>query len=187
MINLKLTSALTVAAFVIGITPPSYAATSIHISARSSDTQVSTSEEVGVSGNESFFGGFNFNDFFKNLFGNKFKAEMDGAQEILGPGDSDGEGRAKVTINIDQGELCADLEVENIDPSNAAHIHHAPAGASGAVVIMLPIPDSEGKADGCESVNSSLLKAIKDDPQHYYVNVHTGSFPDGAIRGQLSR
>src|SRR3989344_1104897 len=170
----KLILALSVLAFILGAISPSYAATSIHISARASDTQVSTLEEVGVSGDESFFS-IDIFKFFDNFFGRKLKAQMQGAQEVPGPGDPDAVGQAKVTIDSDKGELCTDLEIENIDPANAAHIHFAPFGASGAVVAMLPIPDSEGKAKGCESVDSNLLQAIKDNPEDYYVNIHTGS------------
>ena len=41
------------------------------------------------------------------------------------------------------------------------------------------------KFTGCVGVEHDLLKAIRKDPEQYYVNVHTGEFPEGAVRGQL--
>ena len=33
--------------------------------------------------------------------------------------------------------------------------------------------------------NVDLVKAIRQDPSSYYVNVHSTAFPAGAVRGQL--
>jgi CHRD domain len=68
----------------------------------------------------------------------------------------------------------------NIDPPIAAHIHVGSAGVAGPVVVPLdPIPG------GCVKVDKNLIAAIKENPSNYYLNVHTGPFPAGAIRGQL--
>lgn len=128
-----------------------------------------------------------FEDFFSQIFGNKLKAELVGDKEVPGPGDIDGTGEAKVRIHEDKNELCVDLETEYIDRASAAHIHHAPAGSSGAVVVPLSVPDEDGEIDECVQVDKELLKAIKENPQDYYVNVHTNPYPNGAIRGQLSK
>lgn len=128
-----------------------------------------------------------FEDFFDNLFKRKLYASMDGAQEVPGPGDPDGIGEAKFKIKLNKNQLCIDLDTKYIDTPTAAHIHNAPTGAAGAVVVPLPVPNSEGRIDECITVENSLLKAIKDNPQDYYVNVHTSAYPEGAIRGQLLR
>jgi hypothetical protein len=36
-------------------------------------------------------------------------------------------------------------------------------------------------------VNPDLIKAIRQNPEAYYVNVHNSDFPTGAVRGQLSK
>jgi len=44
-----------------------------------------------------------------------------------------------------------------------------------------------GLATGCVGDQSRpLLRDIKNNPDQYYVNVHTSDFPDGAVRGQLA-
>ena len=155
----------------------------------------STAQAESFSGDGSFlnfgedfpFGNVNFNHFFGNFFTRRLNADMDGAEEIPGPGDSDGRGESKVRIKPRDNELCVDIEVKYIDQATAAHIHHAPKGSAGAVVVSLPIPNGEGEAEGCVSVDSALLEKIKNNPQDYYINVHNNSYPNGAIRGQLSK
>ena len=39
----------------------------------------------------------------------------------------------------------------------------------------------------CVSAGEDLIKEIRQNPANYYVNVHNADFPDGAIRGQLSK
>ena len=70
--------------------------------------------------------------------------------------------------------------------ATAMHIHHAPKGSAGAVMVSLPVPNEEGEVDECVSVDPQLLEKIKNNPQDYYINIHTETYPDGAIRGQLS-
>jgi hypothetical protein len=111
---------------------------------------------------------------------------MTGAEEAPGPGDPDGSGTAWFWFNPGQGTVCYVLEVANIEPAAAAHIHIAPAGSPGPVVIPLAAPTS-GTSSGCAEADRELLVAILVDPAAYYVNVHNADFPGGAVRGQLHR
>ena len=118
--------------------------------------------------------------------GRKLSATLTGAAEVPGPGDTDGAGTASVTINPGQGRICYDLTVRNIDPATAAHIHEAPAGSAGPVVVPLQAP-SDGDSSACADVSRELALEILKDPADYYVNVHNAAFPAGAVRGQLAK
>jgi hypothetical protein len=111
---------------------------------------------------------------------------MTGAKEVPGPGDEDGNGAAGIKINLDTSTVCWALRVEDITlPASAAHIHEAPKGVAGDIVVTLSPPDAAGHARGCTTADSALLADIAENPGQYYVNVHNSDFPGGAIRGQL--
>ena len=118
------------------------------------------------------------------LGGAKFKTSLSGAAEIPGPGDPDGSGEATITINPGKSQVCWKLNVRNIAPATAAHIHIGLAGMSGGVVVALSAP-SGGTSEGCATVDRSLADAIRKSPSSYYVNVHNADFGNGALRGQL--
>ena len=67
----------------------------------------------------------------------------------------------------------------------AAHIHEAPPGVPGPVVVPLT-PPTNRSSSGCVAVAPELVKEIMEAPADYYVNVHNAAFMPGAIRGQLS-
>ncbi|HET9493281.1 MAG TPA: CHRD domain-containing protein [Chloroflexia bacterium] len=121
--------------------------------------------------------------------GRPFFTEMDGAQEAPGPGDPDGTGTASFTLNPGQGEVCFELAVEDIVlPASGAHIHAAPVGTPGPVVVPLTPPDSTGTSSGCRTgVDRDLIVDIIQNPENYYVNVHNSVYPGGAVRGQLGK
>jgi hypothetical protein len=104
-------------------------------------------------------------------------------------GDPDGTGVALITLNVGQRQICWHTSVSNIAlPATASHIHHAAAGVRGGIVVVLSPPDATGEAVGCRSgLDPALLRDILQNPDSYYVNVHTTEFPSGAIRSQLER
>jgi hypothetical protein len=120
--------------------------------------------------------------------GRRFTTTMTGAAEVPGPGDPDGSGTASVTVNHGQKRVCYELAVANIDPATAAHIHFAPVGVAGGVVVPLSPPaGTPATSSGCVEVTATLAKAILKNPAGYYVNVHNAAFPAGAVRGQLAK
>jgi CHRD domain/LysR substrate binding domain len=85
------------------------------------------------------------------------------------------------------GLVCFRLTAANVTlPTVAAHIHKGAAGTNGGVVVPLAPPDANGTADGCTSVDQSLMGEILGNLSGYYVNVHTKEHPGGAIRAQLA-
>lgn len=87
-------------------------------------------------------------------------------------------------IDLAGGQMCYMLEVEGIDDFAAAHVHEGTDGKNGPPVVTLELLGEDGD-DVCVDVDAELLAKIAEKPERYYVNVHTASFPQGAIRGQL--
>jgi CHRD domain len=123
--------------------------------------------------------------------GRPFQTTLTGAAEVPGPGDPDASGAAVITLNQGLGEVCFDLNWAGIDGAvTAAHIHVGSAGVAGPVVVPLFAGAFAGtdSASACVlGVSEELIKAIRHDPDNYYVNVHSDVFPAGAIRGQLGK
>ena len=67
-------------------------------------------------------------------------------------------------------------------PALAAHVHFAPKGKAGPVVIALCAP-CKASAKGVVSVSRRVFEAVT--KRRGYVNVHTAKNPTGEIRGQL--
>jgi hypothetical protein len=118
--------------------------------------------------------------------GRPFSVELTGAAEAPGPGDPDGSGTASFTFNAGTGEVCFEYSVTGVAPLTAAHIHVAPAGSPGPVVIPMP-PSSPTGGSGCVTADRDLIVAILTNPSDYYFNVHNAEYPAGALRGQLTR
>ena len=127
------------------------------------------------------------------------KAKLTGAQEVK-KGDPDGRGSVSVFgIDGDTKTLCYVLRVKKIDlTGTAAHIHKGAKGKAGPIVANLAGP-GDGNAADCLTVGETLASGAKafpskvkaadilKNPQNFYVNVHNAAYPDGAIRGQLSK
>ena len=121
--------------------------------------------------------------------GRPLSTTLTGAEEVPGPGDADATGQADLRLNQGRSRICFDLSWENIDGTVfAGHIHVAPAGSPGPIVVPL-FDGTFGGTDSlsdCVHVEKSLVKAIRRHPSDYYVNFHSlPGFASGAIRGQL--
>ena len=120
----------------------------------------------------------------QDFSGKRITIALTGAEEPDG-GDPDGSGTAMLRINPGQSEVCYTLTVSDIEPATMAHIHEAPVGVAGDVVVTLNAPTS-GMSSGCASISRELALELIRSPEDYYVNVHNMDYPAGALRGQLS-
>jgi hypothetical protein len=116
------------------------------------------------------------------------------------PVESDATGKGEFIFSRDGNSVSFKVEVTNLEGVTMAHLHYAPFGVSGPIVVtLLPRQDPsglisgtlvEGKFTSTDAGNTpgidtldELRKAI--DAGEIYVNVHTDDYPAGEIRGQL--
>src|SRR6266536_3578752 len=89
-------------------------------------------------------------------------------------------------------EFKTQINNRNHETFVAGHIHQAPIGVAGPIVVPLfgaPSPSTSArhiKQSGVATPNAGTTGAgLCANPTAYYVNYHTTAFPGGAIRGQL--
>jgi CHRD domain len=128
-----------------------------------------------------------------------FTAMLSGGEEVP-PVDTSATGDTSFTV-MGEESIEYDVNVTGMDKVTAAHIHSAPKGENGEVIVTLFKADSptgeisgslangtitssnlEGGMQG--TAVSDLIKAI--ERGETYVNVHTEKNPNGEIRGQIS-
>jgi CHRD domain len=126
------------------------------------------------------------------------KAEVDDEGQD-GAGDPGARGTATFFV-ADRQTLCYGFAVRGAEAPTLMHIHRGVAGSNGDPVIDFSkgVPkDANGQpagdpgaSSGCkvlEGAEKEALGRLLTNPRRYYVNMHTASFPKGAVRGQLSR
>jgi len=128
-----------------------------------------------------------------------FSAMLSGGEEVP-PVDTAATGVASFTV--EGGESIEyDVNVTGMDKVTAAHIHNAPIGENGDVVVTLFKADSPtGQISGSLANGSITASNLEGQMQgspfrdiiralergEAYVNVHTEENPNGEIRGQIS-
>ena len=121
--------------------------------------------------------------------GVQLSAKLKGANEVPGPGDPNGKGEIFISINKKKRKLCFQLEFKRIQNPTAGHVHKGKEGVAGDVKVTL-FEDAAGlpgpTAEGCvKRVKRKTIRRLSRHPDRFYVNLHNGNYPDGAIRGQL--
>lgn len=113
-----------------------------------------------------------------------FGGRLSGANEVPANG-SVATGTVIVRYNTLTNELELNGNYEKLSANiTGSHIHNAPAGSNGGVIVALT---NSGSSFGVLNATATLT-----DPQesellagNMYVNVHSSSFPGGEIRAQL--
>src|SRR5437660_1721332 len=106
------------------------------------------------------------------------------------------------TGNVVGGAVSFNLNYNMGGPTTftGLHIHNAKIGVNGPVVINTGISGANPVTStaGFGSVNREIeirpgdsafdfLRGLVENPENYYVNIHTTDFPGGVIRAQLTR
>jgi hypothetical protein len=135
--------------------------------------------------------------------GDHFRTHATGSEEV--PANSSlAQGQATFELSDDGTTLSYRLIVANIENVTQSHIHLAPAGSNGGVVVWLypSAPPSQlipGRSQGVlaegEITSANFMGALAGMSMdvllghlrsgNAYVNVHTTQFPPGEIRGQV--
>jgi len=128
-----------------------------------------------------------------------FSAMLSGGEEVP-PVDTAATGVASFTLEGGES-IKYDVNVTGMDKVTAAHIHNAPKGENGEVVVTLFKADSPtGQISGSLANGSITASNLEGQMQgspfrdiiralergEAYVNVHTEKNPNGEIRGQIS-
>ncbi len=114
------------------------------------------------------------------------RATMTGANEVPVHGEPSATGSSVVTLNSHTGRVCYFVHETGIaEAVTAGHIHRGAAGTAGPVVIPFRAP-RHGVTAGCTTADRTLVQSIIDNPSGFYTNLHSLTFPGGAIRGQLT-
>lgn len=134
--------------------------------------------------------------------GRPFILHLSGANEFnaqgvpINPHGDNDRGTGVLRVNHGQGEVCFEFGAITLTAGDAlprdAHIHRAPAGVAGPVVIPLfnpaTAPASYPTESTCVSVEDrGLLKEIIQHPDQFYVNLHNAQHPGGVMRDQLRK
>ncbi len=109
-----------------------------------------------------------------------------GAEEAPDPGQDGATIRAEVMIDTVTGAITYTVTVAgNTEPVAAAHIHQAPPGSAGPVVVPLDTAAVQAGTEATTTADPAVAAAIAASPGDYYVNAHSPSFPGGFARAQL--
>jgi hypothetical protein len=109
-----------------------------------------------------------------------YLAVLLGSNEVPA-GDPDGFGTATMSIDNVANTISWSILALNIElPLTGAHIHAAPAGVNGPVIVNF-----SGQLSGSGLFDADLASITPANASDFYVNLHNTAFPSGAIRGQL--
>lgn len=114
-----------------------------------------------------------------------FKAELKGASEVP-PNEATGTGTVDATFDTDTKVLTWTINYEGLTgPATGAHFH-GPAAEDAVADPVVPI---EGDPASPISGNATLddQQASEFQSGMWYFNIHTETYPDGELRGQVKK
>ena len=134
-----------------------------------------------------------------------FTATLSPANEVPPISNAEASGTGNVTITFDTTTSGSTITAATVSfvanlsgfPSGTTvtlgHIHKAPAGVSGGVVISANVTSTQlANGSGTLTLSNSspdlaVVQDIMNNPSQYYFNLHSTVNPAGFARGQLTR
>jgi len=112
-------------------------------------------------------------------------AVASGADETP-PNTSQGSAIGHFYVSADRTKLVYDVKVSGLSSdATAMHLHMAPRGTAGPIIIGLATPTGGRAVDCVTGLKSTDVDALLDPNQVLYLNIHTKNNPGGEIRGQV--
>jgi hypothetical protein len=119
-------------------------------------------------------------------------------EEEVTPGQPNAEGFALLAVDEVANSVTVMVDYEEVNgPFGAApgfHIHRGARGTDGPIVVTLATGPDLDDGDGfwwttvdvpTSGPNAFDVSELLDDPEAFYLNLHSNAYPAGAIRGQL--
>lgn len=113
-------------------------------------------------------------------FAEDFHVKLSGSQEVP-PVQSSGSAEGTISVG-DDGAVSGKITVTGFTPT-MAHIHEAPAGKNGKVIVPFKMEGNEFVAPPGAKLTPDQMKALK--AGDLYFNVHSAAHPAGELRAQL--
>jgi hypothetical protein len=112
------------------------------------------------------------------------KADLKASNEVP-PNESKATGSVSATFDTDSNKLSWKGTISGLSgPVTAAHFHSAEAGRNGAVAVPI-IGADKGSFEGTATLNDTQAEDLV--AGRWYVNIHTGTYKAGEIRGQMTK
>jgi len=112
---------------------------------------------------------------------------LDGVQQVPAVMTA-GTGTGRIVVDTITRRITGSVNFRGLSSAtNAGHIHRAAAGVSGPIII--PLAGGLGVTSGRMTIpagrilTAAQLRALRTN--RLYINIHTGNFPNGEIRGQI--
>jgi len=107
---------------------------------------------------------------------------------LTGP---DGSGEAHLRLDPRRGTVCFAIEVHDLDPVVAVHIHAGDDESSNEDLLLVDLDFPNEGLQGCVKAGRHLVESILEDidskDEQFYLHVHTSGDSTGAVRGQIER
>lgn len=115
------------------------------------------------------------------------RASLTGTEIVSSSGDADGYAKAEVSIANTLDQICYDInDARNLADITSVSINRGQRGQTGPAVLRFS-KANEGGWKNCVKRSEWLEDQLEWKPGNYYVQISTTEYPQGAIRGQLTR